>query len=102
MQESVILLTVVACIAANLPFVSRRLFGVLRVKDKHFGWEALELVVLYLAVGCLARVLEAQHMPVHAQNWQFYVTTFALFTVFAFPGFVARHFWRARPVRKAA
>lgn len=89
-------LLVLAFVAANLPFVLPRVAGVIAVRNKHFGWQLLELVLLYLLVGGLARVLEGRLMPVQAQNWQFYVTTFALFLVFAFPGFVARYFWRRR------
>lgn len=94
MESSVIILLLLALVAANLPFILPRVAGVFAVKRKHFGWQFLEFLVLYLLVGLLARLLEAQQMPVHAQNWQFYVTTLALFAVFAFPGFVACYFWR--------
>ena len=96
METSVITLLVLAFIAANLPFVTTRLAGIKKLASKHFGWHLLELVTLYLLLGLLARVLEGRYSPVHAQNWQFYVTTFSLFLVFAFPGFVARYFWKAR------
>lgn len=96
MLNSVYILLVVALIAANLPFALTRVGGVVAVRRKHFGWHLLELVVLYLAVGLFARLLEARAMPVHAQHWQFYVSTVALFLVFAFPGFSYRYFWRHR------
>ncbi|MBP4047798.1 DUF2818 family protein [Chromobacterium violaceum] len=94
MQTGIVILLLLALAAANLPFATVRVAGVFKVARKHFGWQALELAALYLLVGLLARVLEAQTMPVHAQNWQFYVTTFALFVVASFPGFVYRYFWR--------
>ncbi|WP_215780965.1 DUF2818 family protein [Paludibacterium sp. B53371] len=94
MQASVAVLLIVAVLAANLPFALPRIGGVVAVVHKHFGWRLLELVVLYLLVGLFARLLESRLMPVHEQNWQFYASTFALFVVFAFPGFVWRYFWR--------
>ncbi|MBV8047969.1 MAG: DUF2818 family protein [Paludibacterium sp.] len=96
MQASVTLLLIVAIIAANLPFLLTRIGGVLPVAHKRFAWRLLEFVVLYLGVGLFARLLEARLMPVHVQDWQFYVSTFALFVVFAFPGFTWRYFWRVR------
>jgi Protein of unknown function (DUF2818). len=64
---------------------------------KGFGWRLLELVVLYLIVGTVALVLEARaHGGSYPQGWQFYATTFCLFVVFAFPGFVYRHLLRRR------
>lgn len=96
MDSSVTVLLIVAFVAANLPFVSKRVAGVKQVAHKHFGWHLLELVVLFLLLGGLARLLEGRLAPVHEQHWQFYVTTVALFLVFAFPGFVARYFWRKR------
>lgn len=96
METSVVVLLLVAFVAANLPFVSNRVAGIKRVARKHFGWHLAELVMLFLLLGLLARLLEGRLAPVHPQNWQFYVTTMALFLVFAFPGFVARYFWKRR------
>ncbi|WP_341649723.1 DUF2818 family protein [Thauera humireducens] len=59
------------------------------------------MAILYFVTGALAMGLEAQgHGSVYAQNWAFYATTFCLFLVFAFPGFVFRYLWHAP--RKAA
>jgi hypothetical protein len=96
MEVSVIALLLLAFVAANLPFMSRRVAGIWRVANKHFGWQLLELVALYLLLGVLAQLLEGRHSPVHVQKWQFYVTTLALFLVFAFPGFIGRYFWKKR------
>ncbi|QBJ77426.1 DUF2818 family protein [Aquitalea sp. USM4] len=96
MQASVATLLIVAFMAANLPFLTSRLAGVLPVANKHFGWRLLEMAVLFLLVGLFARFLEAKQMPVQQQHWQFYVTTVALFVVFAFPGFVYQMFWKKR------
>jgi thiosulfate reductase cytochrome b subunit len=94
MQASVTILLIVAVIAANLPFVLTRIGGLVPVAHKHFFWRLLEFGLLYLLVGLFARLLESRLMPVHQQDWQFYVSTLALFVVFAFPGFVWRYFWR--------
>ncbi|MDF0605529.1 DUF2818 family protein [Neisseriaceae bacterium TC5R-5] len=96
MQSSIIGLLLLALFAANLPFFSQRVLGFVAVANKHFGWHLLELLLLFLLVGLLARWLEGTLQPVHTQNWQFYVTTLSLFLVFAFPGFVYRYFWRRR------
>ncbi|MBA4706880.1 DUF2818 family protein [Aquitalea aquatica] len=96
MQASVATLLIVAFVAANLPFLTQRLGGVIRMGNKHFGWRLLELLVLFVLVGVFARFLEARQMPVQPQHWQFYVTTVALFLVFAFPGFVYQTFWKKR------
>ncbi|UTH75108.1 DUF2818 family protein [Chromobacterium sp. IIBBL 290-4] len=94
MPSSITILLLLAALAANLPFVTTKVAGFVRVANKHFGWQALELAVLFGLMGGLARLLEAREMPVHEQHWQFYVTTLALFLVAAFPGFVYRYFWR--------
>jgi hypothetical protein len=95
-QTGVYILLIVAVLAANLPFVVERIGGVVAVAKKRFVWRLAEFLLLYLLVGLFGRLLEARQMPVHEQDWQFYVTTFAMFLVFAFPGFVYRYFWRQR------
>ena len=100
MNWNVVALLLVAFLAANLPFVSRKLFGVVTLaRAKHAGWQALELLVMFGVVAVLAYGLEARQSAVHPQNWQFYVTNLALCLVFAFPGFVGRHFWHRRGMR---
>lgn len=94
MHFDILILLLVSVCAANLPFFTTRIVGVIRVKRKSFLHYCVELVLLYFSVGCLSYFLEQQHGPVHRQNWQFYVTTFTLFTVLAFPGFVMRYLWR--------
>lgn len=91
--NTLLLLTLVL---ANLPFLTERLFGILPLKHsiKPIGWCCVEIVVLYVGLGGLALILEAQQGLVHQQHWQFYVATACLFLVFAFPGIVIRYFWR--------
>ncbi|BCL74553.1 hypothetical protein JHS3_02890 [Jeongeupia sp. HS-3] len=90
----VILLGTLAALAANVPFVSARLFCLLPLASKHFGWRLLEWSVYYAAIGALAWLLESRLATPHSQNWQFFVTTLAMFAVLSWPGFVWRYFWR--------
>lgn len=86
-------------IAANLPFLFERvLFVWLRPSGrKGFGWQFLELLVFYLLIGGFAFLMEkGSYASVYPKNWQFYVATFCMFLVFAFPGFVYCHLWRHR------
>lgn len=84
--------------AANLPFLSERVFGFIPLKPTPGGERAkrlplrlLELIALYFLVGALARLLESRIGGVFAQNWEFYAVTGCLFLVLAFPGFVWRY-----------
>lgn len=89
------ILILLALLAANLPWFSERLFYVIPLKAKHFGWQLLELVALYLVIGAMAVFSERATLgQVAPQHWEFYATTGCLFLVFAFPGFVWRYFWR--------
>ena len=98
MEKSTLLVIAIALVAANLPFVSERIFFVIVPKSghKHFLWRLAELVALYLLVGGAAYLLESKLGAVHRQGWEFYAITASLFLVFAYPGFVARHLWRSR------
>jgi hypothetical protein len=82
-----------AVLAANLPFLNERLFGVIPFgSDRKSFWLRLaELVVLYALIGGIAYLLEARIGNAFAQRWEFYAITGCLFIVFAFPGFVFRY-----------
>jgi Protein of unknown function (DUF2818) len=90
------LLLALAIVAANSPFVFERILFVRRAPGgrKAFGWRLLELTLLYLLVGLLARLLEGRQGVVYPQGWEFYAITYCLFLVFAYPGFVYRYMWR--------
>ena len=92
--------------AANLPFLTERLFGLVPLKTravpgnppdggsartKSLLLRLSELIVLYFVVGFLARMLESRIGGVFAQGWEFYAITGCLFLVLAFPGFVFRY-----------
>ncbi len=109
------LVVAIALAAANLPFLTERLFGFIPLKPKTAGdgsagdgattptartkslpLRLLELIVLYFVVGFLARALESRIGGVFAQNWEFYAVTGCLFLVLAFPGFVLRYLRKGR------
>ncbi len=83
---------------ANLPFVNQKLFAFVPVTTaRTSAWIRLsELIVLYFAVGALGFMLEARAGNRFEQGWQFYAITFALFVVFAFPGFTFQYLVKRR------
>lgn len=88
---------VLALLAANLPFVSQRLFGVLAPRQpKTLAMRLGELLVMYVLVGLAGLLLERRAGQIAPQGWEFYAITAALFVTLAFPGFVWRYLWRHR------
>lgn len=88
------MLLVLALIAANLPWLSERVFFVLPAKGgvKRAGVRLLEWLTLYFVIGFIALGLEQQLTGEHHhQNWEFYAINFFLFLVFALPGFIYRY-----------
>ena len=106
------LVVAISIAAANLPFLTERVFGLIPLKPlrpstaadgklpaprtKSLPLRLLELIVLYFIVGFLARALESRIGGVFAQNWEFYAITGCLFLVLAFPGFVLRYLRKRR------
>lgn len=82
-----------AVLAANLPFFSERVFGIIPVKSvaKPFWLRLSELIILYILLGAIAYFLESRIGNVFAQRWEFYAVTACLFIVLAYPGFVFRY-----------
>jgi hypothetical protein len=94
-----ILIVLIAVVAANLPFVSSRMFGVIKLKAKT-GWiRVFEILIGYGIAGGVGVMIESSLGIVHPQRWEFFALTFCLFLVFAFPGFVYRFLWRSPVVR---
>lgn len=85
-------------LAANFPFFTESLFGLIRLKasPKSLAWRLLELLVLYALVIVIAHWLESRLGNAFRQEWQFYAVTVCLFLVFAFPGFVLRYLRRGQ------
>ena len=82
-----------ALFGANLPFFNERLFAVLPLSSpsKPIWLRLIELFVLYLVVGLIARGLESRIGSVFPQGWEFFAVTGCLFIVLAYPGFVMRY-----------
>ncbi len=93
---SVWLVLVAALAAANLPFLSERFLGLLRLRSatKGLALRLLELFLLYLLVGGLGLVLEQGLGQIYPQGWEFYAITVTLFLTLAFPGFIWRYLVR--------
>ncbi len=84
-----------ALVAANLPFFSQRLFGlVVLARGKSLAVRLAELVLLYFLVGGAGLLLEQRAGRIAPQGWEFYAVTGALFITLAFPGFVWRYLVR--------
>ncbi len=83
-----------ALAAANLPFLTRRVFGLVPLGRKNLAVRLAELVVLYGVVIGLGLGLEKRLGQIAPQGWEFYAVTAALFLTFAFPGFVWRYLWK--------
>lgn len=85
-----------AALAANLPFFNQQLFALVPLK-RDAAWvkpvwvRLLELLVLYVAVGLVAHLLEAREGNAFDQGWEFHAITGCLFLVLAYPGFVMRY-----------
>jgi Protein of unknown function (DUF2818) len=83
---------VCALAAANLPFFTTKVLGLVLLKSpKNVGMRLAELITLYFVVGIVALLLEKRAGQIAAQTWEFYAVTAALFLTFAFPGFVYRY-----------
>ena len=93
--SSVWIVILAALFAANLPFFSRRLLGVVRLpKGKNLGVRLGELVLMYFVIGVLGLLLEQRLGQIAPQGWEFYAVTGALFVTLAFPGFAWRYLRR--------
>ncbi len=94
LSTAALLLVLIAFAAANLPWLSERLFFLFRPPGGEKGpWLCLlEWLVLYFLVGGIALGLEQKTFgEIHGQDWEFYVVTLCLFLVFALPGFIYRY-----------
>lgn len=87
-----------AALAANLPFLSERLFCILPLPRavKPFWMRLTELLVLYFLVLGAGHILETRIGNAFPQQWQFYAITVCMFLVLAYPGFVFRYLRKHR------
>jgi hypothetical protein len=94
---SIWLVLVLAFCAANLPFLTQRVLGVIPLaRGKNLAIRLGELLLLYCLVGGIGLLLEQHAGQISPQGWEFYAVTGALFLTFAFPGFVWRYLFKPR------
>ena len=94
---SIWLVIALAFAAANLPFFTECLFGLVSLPTpKGLGIRLLELFVLYFGVGGFGLLLEQRVGQIAPQGWEFYAVTGSLFLTLAFPGFVWRYLYKHR------
>ena len=94
---SVWLVLLLALLLANLPFLSNRLFTIIRLTTgKNLAMRLGELLVSYFIAGGVGILLEQRAGQIAPQGWEFYAITGALFITFAFPGFTYRYLFKHR------
>ena len=95
---SVWVVLLVGLLAANLPFVTERILGLVPLAGatKSLAIRFAELVLLYFIVGGIGLLFESRVGQVTPQGWEFYAVTAALFVVLAFPGFTWRYLLKHR------
>ena len=94
---SIWLVLALAFVAANLPFLTDRVLGIVPLAaGKTLAVRFGELVLLYFVVGGIGLLLEQHAGQIAPQGWEFYAVTGALFLTFAFPGFVWRYLYQRR------
>ena len=90
-QTAVWLLLGLAVVAANLPWLSDRLFffRIPASGEKSIWFRLLEWLLLYFLAGGIALGVENKSAGnIFPQDWEFYAVTFCLFVIFALPGFI--------------
>ncbi|WP_414040967.1 DUF2818 family protein [Acidithiobacillus sp. M4-SHS-6] len=92
MQQWALAYILLAFVAANLPWLSQRLFFVRKMAEgKALQWYLLEWLVMYFIVGLIGMGIEQSlDGSLHDQGWEFYVVALCMFAVFAIPGFIWR------------
>ncbi|WP_198266164.1 DUF2818 family protein [sulfur-oxidizing endosymbiont of Gigantopelta aegis] len=99
---AILILFIVTVIAANIPFLTDKVFLVQEAKgNKPFWlrfseWFLLYIIVMAIAIGLETKLHGAAYAKVwefwnFAENWEFYAITLCLFVVFALPGFIYQY-----------
>ena len=95
------LLSALALVSANLPFLTERVLTVLPWKQgstaKPFWLRLLELLLYYALVIALGFAFEAALGNPFRQGWEFYAITLSLYLVLGYPGFVYRYLFKRHP-----
>ena len=97
-SASVWTVLLVALLAANLPFLTERVLGLVPLASgaKSLAVRLAELLLLYFIAGGVGMLFERRAGQIASQGWEFYAVTGALFVVLAFPGFTWRYLLKHR------
>ena len=95
------LIIVILLLGANLPFLTSRYLGIVKVNSnthknnyKSLAIVGVELLSSYIIVGSIAAYVEYNLGTLFIQRWEFFAATLALFITCAFPGFTWRYLRR--------
>lgn len=92
---SVVAILLLAVLAANLPFLNERIFGMgPRLAPKSIWWRVLELLTYTALVALVGRGLESYLGQPSPLRWEFVAVWLCVMATLAFPGFVWRHLRR--------
>jgi hypothetical protein len=93
MSTSIVLIFIsLAFIAANLPWLTDRVIGLIplnKYPQKPVWFRLLEWVIMYFLLGGIAIGFESKlNGQIHPQSWEFYIINLCLFFVLSVPGFI--------------
>lgn len=91
---AVVALLLVALVAANLPWLTERVFFIRQppAGGKPEWVRLLEWALMFAVVGLLAAGLEYRAIgEIYQQDWEFWVVNLCLFAIMALPGFIYYH-----------
>ena len=89
-----VLCTAIAVVMFAIPAWAQRKLTI----KKSFFARLLETSAMYGFVGLLGVGFEASLGSIFPQRWEFYVITYCLFVILAYPGFVIRYLLKRRRV----
>ena len=88
-QTLIILSLITAFLLANLPWISDKFLGMLKMTHKPAWKRWAEWLLSYFLSLSMGFMLEYKLMgTVSSQQWEFYTVTFCLYVIFALPGFI--------------
>ena len=92
------LLLAIAVVLANIPWLQERFLLFFKPGRKPLWMCLTEWLAMYFLAGGLALGVERKTQgELHPQEWEFYVVTFFLFIIFAFPGVIYRYLGQPGP-----
>lgn len=102
MSTSLIFVFVVlAFIAANLPWLTEKMLGLVsigKLSPKPVWLRLIEWLILYFVLGGIALGFESKlNGQIHAQDWEFYTITLCIFFVLSVPGFIYHYEFKREP-----